>query len=331
MEPFRVALIYLDGQALPDWVAPRLAQAGVELAVRECTTRQELAEHAGEADLVWMFGGSKVVTEESMKDLRRCRAILRTGSGTDNVPVEAATRLGILVANTPDAMTDEVSDHAVALLFAVVRKVAVQDRLVRSGKWDRALAWPRLHVAGKTLGLVGFGRVARALAKKLGGFDMAVIAHDPHVSPEAIAAQGARAVELDELLAEADFVSLHSPLLKETFHLLGERELRRMKPTAVLINTSRGPVVDESALAHALSEGWIAGAGLDVLETEPPGAQNPLLELDNTVITPHIAALSADFVEKSWRLSVETVLDLAAGRRPASCVNRPVKPRLESR
>jgi D-3-phosphoglycerate dehydrogenase len=273
-----------------------------------------------------MFGGSRAVTAEGLADLPRCAAILRTGSGTDNVPVEAATRLGIVVANTPDAMTDEVSDHAVALLLAVVRKVAVHDRAVRAGRWDRAFARPELRVRARTLGLVGFGRIARAVARKLSGFEMEVLACDPHVSPEAMAAAGARAARLDDLLSRSDFVSLHCPLVPETAQLIGERELRLMKPTAVLINTARGAVVDEKALARALEEGWIAGAGLDVLAAEPPAPASPLLRLDNCVITPHIAALSAEFVETCWRLSLETVLDLAAGRRPRSCVNPQVQP-----
>jgi D-3-phosphoglycerate dehydrogenase len=316
-----------DGHEVPQSVCERFERAGVQLVVRPCSTRQELAAYAGDADLVWLFGGGHVVTAENLAVLPRCGAIIRTGSGTDNVPVEAATRLGIVVANTPDALTDAVSDHAIALLFAVVRQVAVQDRAVRGGTWDRYHAWPNLRVRGKTLGLVAFGRIPQMVAQKMKGFEPRLLAYDPYASPPALARHGAQAVTLDELLAQSDFVSLHCPLTAETARLIGEPQLRRIRPTAVLINTARGRIVDEAALARALTEGWIAGAGLDVLEQEPPDPANPLLRLNNVVITPHIAGYSDEYVDASWRLSTEAALDLARGRWPRSYVNRGIKPR----
>ena len=327
MTAFKVALVALDGHEVPKSVYEQFERAGVQLVVKSCSTRQELAKYAGDADVVWLFGGGHVVTAENLAVLPRCGAIIRTGSGTDNVPVDAATRLGIVVANTPDALTDAVSDHTIALLFAVVRQVAVQDRAVRGGTWDRYLAWPNQRVRGKTLGLVAFGRIAQMVAQKMKGFEPRLLAYDPYVSPQTLARHGARAATLDELLEQSDFVSLHCPLSKETTRLIGERQLRRMKPTAVLINTARGPIVDEAALARALTEGWIAGAGLDVLEKEPPDPANPLLRLNNVVITPHIAAYSDEYVDASWQFSTEAALDLARGRWPRSYVNRDVKPR----
>ncbi len=327
MKRFKVALVALDGQTVPGWVADELSAKEIDFIAQECRTDDDLAQHAGDADVVWVFGGSRVVTATNLKRLPRCGAILRTGSGTDNVPVEAAAQAGILVAHTPEALTDSVSDHALALLFAVLRQVAVQDRALRGGAWDRTRAWPRWPLRGRTLGLVGFGRIAQLLARKVSGFDMTVLAHDPLVDAQTFAEHGARAVDLEELLAQSDVVSLHCPLTPQTHHLIDERALRRMKPTAVLINTARGPVVDERALIRALAEGRIMGAGLDVFEQEPLDPASPLLRLDNVVVTPHIAGYSSEYLESSWRLSVDTVLALAAGRRPRSCVNRPQKPR----
>src|SRR5439155_3945728 len=169
------------------------------LAARECVSDEEAVRLAADADLVWVFGGSRVLTAPSLERLPRCAAIVRTGSGTDNLPVEAATRLGIVVANTPDVMTNAVSDHAIGLLFAVVRQIASQDRAVRGGVWDRDRAWPLWTLRGRTLGLVGFGRIARAVARKLAGFEPRVLAYDPLVSPEDAAKHGVTTAGLDEV------------------------------------------------------------------------------------------------------------------------------------
>jgi D-3-phosphoglycerate dehydrogenase len=327
MATCKVALVGLDGQAVPDWVAEVLADEGIDLVAQECRTDDELARVAADADVVWLFGGSRVLNADNLARLPRCGAVVRTGSGTDNVPVEAATRLGIVVANTPDALTEAVSDHAIGLLFAVLRQIALQGRLVREGVWDRHRGWPLWHLRGRTLGLVGFGRIARLLVRKLSGFDLSVLAYDPLLSPEALAESGARPASLEEVLSGSDVVSVHCPLTPDTRHLIGERALGQMKPTAVLLNTARGPVIDEAALARALAEGRIAGAGLDVLEQEPPDPANPLLRLDNVVVTPHLGGYSDEYLETCWRLSLETVVSLARRRRPPSCVNRPPQAR----
>jgi D-3-phosphoglycerate dehydrogenase len=318
----KVALVDLDGQTVPDWVPETLDQAGIELIIHNCTTRTELVQHAADAEVVWLFGGSRILQEGNLAALPRCRAILRTGSGTDNVPVDEATRRGIVVANTPAAFSDGVSDHVIALLFAVVRHLAVLDRAVRAGQWTKARDLPFHALAGRTLGLVGFGHIAQLVARKLSGFKMDVLVYDPYVKAETLAAHGVRATALDDLLALADFVSLHCPLTPQTRHLIGERELGLMKPAAILLNTSRGPVMDEAALVRALREGRIAGAGLDVLENEPPKPDSPLFSLDNVVLTPHVAGYSADGLTLRWRYSAETILALARNEPPASWVNR---------
>jgi D-3-phosphoglycerate dehydrogenase / 2-oxoglutarate reductase len=323
--PVKVALVDLDGQVVPDWVPAHLQREGIELIIHQCNSRTDLAQHAADAEVVWLFGGSRVLHGGALEAMPRCRAIVRTGSGTDNVPVEEATARGIVVANTPAALSDAVSDHVIALLLALVRRLPLLDKSVRSGVFDQNLYRPLHSFRGRVFGLVGFGHIARDVARKLGGFGMTWLVHDPYVKAEDLAAQGCQSAPLDTLLSESDFVSLHCPLLPTTRHLIGEPQLRRMKPTAILINASRGPVVDETALIQALNNGWIAAAGLDVFEQEPPTKENPLLRLDNVILTPHSASQSGDGMEPRWRASVEAVIALAQCRWPPSCVNRHVK------
>lgn len=323
--PVKVALVDLDGQPVPEWVVPRLQQAGVDLMIRQCNSREDLAQHAVDAEIVWLFGGHRVL-QGALDVLARCRAIVRTGSGTDNVPVEEATARGIVVANTPSALSDAVSDHVIALLMALVRQLPKQDRSVRAGIFDQNLHRPLQSFGGRTFGLVGFGHIAKGVARKLSGFEMKWLVHDPFVDPAVLTAAGLEAASLDRLVEASDFISLHCPLTPATRHLIGEPQLRRMKPTAILINASRGPVVDEPALIQALTEGWIAAAGLDVFEQEPLAKDSPLLKLDNVILTPHSASQSGDGMLPRWEASVETVIALAANRWPPSCVNRHVKP-----
>ena len=325
---FKVALVGMTaGEEVPDWVRADLEEAGIDFAVKHCKTRDELAEVGSDADIIWVLGDHESVYKENLDVLKHCGAIIRTGSGTDNIPVAEATELGIIVANTPEAISDGVSDHAIGLLFGVARQIVTQDRLVRQGNWDNSLAWPNVHFHGQTFGLIGFGHIARLVARKLSGFDMKVICHDPFVGAEVMVGAGVQAATLDEVLSQSDFVSVHCPLLPATRHLIDERALRLMKPTAILINTSRGPVVDEPALIRALTEKRIAGAGLDVFEQEPIDVGNPLLQLDDVVVTPHIAGYSDEFRANFWKLSVETVVDLSKGRWPRSYVNHDVQPR----
>jgi D-3-phosphoglycerate dehydrogenase len=326
MRRFKVVLVDFDGNNVPAWVGQALAEEGIDFIAQNCKTTAELVQQAVDADVVWNWG-SRLVTAESLAALPQCGAIIRTGSGTDNVPVEEATRLGIVVANTPTAHDDAVSNHAIALLFAVLRHIVPLDRATRAGVWNNRLSWPGWHLHGQTLGLIGFGHIARLVARKMRGFELALLAYDPYVSAEAMAAEGARAATVAEVLSASDFVFLHCPLTKETYHLIGEHELRRMKPSAILINTARGAVVDEPALVRALTEGWIAAAGLDVLEQEPASPANPLFKLDNAVVTSHVAGQSDESLEACFRLSVEAAIALAQGRWPRSYVNRGVTPR----
>jgi D-3-phosphoglycerate dehydrogenase len=324
--PTKVALVDLDGHRCPDWVIEQLTQAGIELMVRQCNTKDEMAAHAADAEIVWLFGGNRVLHGGTFEVLPKCRAVVRTGSGTDNVPVDEATKRGIVVSNTPAVMADAVADHTITLLLSVVRKFPMLDRLMREGVFDQHLGRPLNTLQGKTFGLVGFGHIARQVLHKMRGFDMRWLVHDPFVSADTVAAHGAEPAALDTLMSESDFVSLHTPITSGTRKLIGEPQLRQMKRTAVLINAARGPVVDEAALIRALQEGWIAGAGLDCFEEEPPALDNPLLKMENVVLTPHSASQTAAGFEPRWHASVDSVLKLAEHKWPASCVNREVKP-----
>jgi D-3-phosphoglycerate dehydrogenase len=315
-----------DVPPTPDWVGRRLAERGIDLIESACTNPSEVERAAVDADVVWVMGGSPVLAADVLGRLRCCRVILRTGTGTDNIPVGPATALGIVVANTPEAAMHQVAEHAIGLLFALVRQISVQDRLIRRGTWDRYQAWPGWHLQEQTLGLLGFGRIARLVARKIAGFDMKVIACDPAVDALTMDAHGVEKVNLDDLLGRADFVSVHVPLSAQTHHLIGERELRLFKPRAILINTARGAVIDQRALVRALSERWFAGAGLDVLESEPPASDDPILELDNVVLTPHIASYSDVFPEQFWSHSVETLIEASTSGMPLWVVNPEVQP-----
>ncbi len=242
--------------------------------------------------------------------------------GFDNVDVQAATAAGIPVGNTPGALTDTTADFAFALLMAAARRIAEAERFVRAGKWR---TWgPMLlmgqDIHGATLGIVGMGRIGLAMARRAAGFDMRVIYADRDDVPEANAI-GAQRRTFEEVLAESDFLSLHTPLTAETHHLINADALKRMKPTAVLINTARGPVVDSHALAHALTSGTIAYAALDVTEPEPIPMESPLLSLDNCLIVPHIASSSIATRTRIAVMAAENLLAGLAGERLPYCVN----------
>ena len=286
VKPFKVALVEFEGDPVPSWVTEPLEKHGIDLTINPCTSAEELSQHAADADVVWVFG-NPVITADRLDSLSRCGAILRTGSGYDNVPVEEATKRGIIVANTPGAVFDEVADHTIGLLLSIIRQIVPHDKDLKDGKWLRRGKIHRWHLRGTVLGLIGFGRIARSVAQKMSGFDIQIKVYDPYFKPDTTSE--VEWVELDALLSQSDFVSVHCPLNKDTHHLLGEEQLKLMKPNSIFINTCRGPVVDEGALIKALQEGWISAAGLDVFEEEPLDSKSPLLKMENVVLTPHIA------------------------------------------
>jgi D-3-phosphoglycerate dehydrogenase / 2-oxoglutarate reductase len=251
--------------------------------------RARLAAGLAEADLV--FVRDSPLDAAAIGAMRRARGIVRYGVGIDNIDLEAARARRIPVANVPDYGAEiEVSDHAAALLLALARRVASRDRRVRRGVWGAVEREPIRRIAGSTLGLVGYGRIARALHARLLPFGIArTLVHDPYADAGLIAAAGAEAATLEVLFAESDVISLHAPATPATRRLVGEALLARVRPGALLVNTARGALVDEGALVRALSDGRLGGAALDVLDPEPPAADSPLLALDNVVVTDHIA------------------------------------------
>lgn len=297
-----------------------LAQAGVELVERSCPTEEEMIEHGAGADALMVVG--EPVTARVIDALEHCKVIARFGSGLDNVDLDAATSKGIQVTYVPGASMEEVSDHAIAMLLALARRLPGLDAAVRSGRWVIPPELPRFRrLRGQTLGIVGLGRIGSALARKAAALGLHTVAHDPYATPESLAAAGVSALPLDELLAKSDHVSLHTPLSAQTRHLIGERELALMKPSATLINVARGGVVDQAALAAALSAGKLAGAGIDVLEQEPPGPDDPLLALPNVILSPHAAHHSQESMDDLRRSVIADVAAVLAGRPPRHPVN----------
>lgn len=256
----------------------------------------------------------------------RLRIVSNFAVGYNNIDLGAATERGILVTNTPGVLTETTADFAWCLLLGAARRVAEADRMVRAGQFD---AWgPRMllghDVFGKVLGIVGLGRIGQAVARRASGFHMKVVYHDSHpVASEVAAAVHAERVDLEELYRRSDFISLHVPLLEETRHLLGDAAFKAMKPTCIVVNTSRGPVVDEQALVRALQSGWIAGAGLDVYEREP-AIDEALLTMDNVTLAPHIASASHETRLRMCMMAAENLVAGLRGQRPANLVNEDV-------
>lgn len=263
------------------------------------------------------------ITKEIIDSLEKCRIITLGSVGVDSVDVKAATERGIPVTNVPDTFIEEVADHAMTLLLAGFRRLVEQDRMVREGRWKEGrpalLTIPRLM--GQTLGFVSFGRVARAVARRAAPFGLRMLAYDPFVEEMQISEYGVQPATLLEVLRQSDFLSMHAPARPELHHMLKEQHFREMKPSAIFINTGRGPTVDEAALIRALQEGWIAHAALDVLEVEPPSPDNPLLRMENVTLTAHVASASARFDEARKRRVGHELALVLSGKWPMSCVN----------
>ena len=313
-----------------------LTKLGVEVGKTFCTTEEELISACSEADAVIGAGiritPGYVFSPKVISNLNKCRLIALASIGYDNVDIAAATEKGVCVANVPYYCLEEVSDHAMALILACARKFYQLFPDIKSGRWstqaDYLYALKPLHrLSGRTLGLIGFGNVARALVPKARVFGFKIIAYAPHVPSVLFETFEVESVELDRLLKESDFVSLHTALTPGTRRMMGLQQFKKMKPTAYLINTARGELVDEKALYTALSEGLIAGAGLDVLEPEPPGPDNPLLKLDNALITGHFAYYSEESREELFRSPWEEVARVLQGEWPQGLVNPQVKAR----
>ncbi|MBV8119386.1 MAG: C-terminal binding protein [Alphaproteobacteria bacterium] len=284
-------------------------------------SEDEFVAAARDADALYAKG--RPITKRMIDGLERCKIIALGSVGVDTVDVEAATAKGIPVTNCPDTFIEEVADHAMTLILATHRRLIEQDRLVREGRWSEGrpmlLKIPRLR--GMTLGLIAFGHVARAVAERAKPFGLNILAYDPYIEEIVMVERGVEPVSLAELLARADIISMHSPATESAQRMIREEHFRQMKKTAIYISTGRGPTTDETALIKALDEGWIAGAGLDVLEKEPPGDNNPLLRMDKVILTAHVASATARFdPARRRRVGLELSLVLS-GKWPMSCVN----------
>jgi D-3-phosphoglycerate dehydrogenase len=302
-----------------------IEDAGLRLVAAQCKSEDDVIEAARDADAV--IAQYATVGARAIDAFTRCRVIARYGTGVDIVDVDAATRRGILVTNVPnDWCQNEVADHAMALLLAAARKICTYDRATRAGTWQWQSGEPIHRMQGRTLGLLSFGAIAQAIATRATAFGMRVTAHDPYMAPDDVAAHGASPVSFDELIGHADYLVIQAPLTDETYQRIGEAELRRMKPTLILVNTARGPIINDNALYLALKEGWIAGAGLDDIEEEPAKQRdwkpaNPLFGLDNVIITPHAAYYSEEAIRTVRDFAAHEVARVLTGQPPLSPVN----------
>jgi len=279
-------------------------------------TEEDLARGASHSGAIIL--GAPSVTRKVIESASRLEVIARFGTGIENIDLAAATERGVIVTNLPGIYSDAVSEHAILLMLAVARNIITADKSVRGGFWKQFAKRLHLELSGKTIGIIGMGNIGSSIAMKAkAAFNMKVLAYKtPHIKYETAAKVDAELVPLEELLRRSDVVSLSVPLTAETMEMIGERELGLMKETAILINVSRGPIVDEAALCRALKQRKIAGAGLDVLTEEPPAEGNPLLVLDNVVLTPHCSAHTRESIEKVAFACVDTVLAVFEGRLP---------------
>jgi D-3-phosphoglycerate dehydrogenase len=298
-----------------------LGSTEAEIVEIAAGTDDEFVSAARDADALYAKG--RLITKRIIDGLERCKIIALGSVGVDSVDVVAATERGIPVTNVPDTFIEEVADHTILMILATYRRLITMDKLVREGRWAEGRPmlseFPRLM--GQTLGFISFGHVPRAVAIRARAFGFHMLAYDPYVEELVVSQYGVEPVDLSELLQRSDIVSMHAPATPDAHHLLTEHHFRQMKPEALFISTGRGPTTDEQALIRALQEGWIAAAGLDVLEQEPPDLSNPLLKMDNVILTPHVASASARFDPVRKRRVGQEIALVLNGRWPRSCVN----------
>jgi D-3-phosphoglycerate dehydrogenase / 2-oxoglutarate reductase len=291
-----------------------LARIDPDLRVANSASAEDILAVGRDADAILVTYAK--LPGDLLRQLRRCKAIGRFGLGVDNIDIATATELGITVTYVPDYCMQEVSDHAMALLLALARKVPQSNALVQAGRWDMPAVVPIHRLAGRVLGLVGFGNIPRALAPKAKAFGLRVVAHDPNVSQHALAAVGVESMSFDRLLEISDFVSIHAPLLPVTRGLFNAEVFGKMKQGACLINTARGPLVDEDALIAALDSGRLAGAALDVVAVEPLPKQSRLIGRDNVVLTPHTGFYSVEALNELQTKCAADVARVLSGEPP---------------
>lgn len=310
-----------------------IEEAGGQVQLIEVNDREKTIAALRDADVIINAGGLRF-TADVFERLRRCRAVIQNSVGYDRIDVPAATERGIIVANLPDYCIEEVSDHAVSLLLASARRLFQMQKIVREGNWGKPgvsthqLTGRVERLSERTLGIVGFGNIGKLVAKKTRGIFARILTADPYVRPEVAAQHGVELVPLEELLRQSDYVTLHVLLTDETRHLMNAERLALMKPGAYLVNTCRGPIVEETALLAALRDGHLAGAGLDVFEVEPIGPDHPLANLDQVIVTPHTAVYS-ETAMAHWRIDpFHDAARILRGHYPRGMVNRELKAKL---
>jgi D-3-phosphoglycerate dehydrogenase / 2-oxoglutarate reductase len=303
-----------------------LEPTGIRVVAIQAKSEEELITETRDSDAV--INQYARVGAKTIAAMERCKVIARYGVGVDIVDVEAATARNILVTNVRDYCTDEVADHAIGMLLALVRKLSQYDRAAHAGVWRWQAGQPIHRIRGRAMGVVSFGRIGRAIAERGKAFGLRIIVYDPYVGDEVLAAHGAERVDRDTIIAHSDYLMMQVPMTAETHHFLGEAELRRMKRGAIIINTGRGPTIDNVALARALRDNRIAAAGLDDLEEEPAKqrtwvpAGNPLMAFDKVLITPHSAYYSEESIRLAREVAAREVLRVLTGQRPCNPVNK---------
>ncbi|MBS7610471.1 hydroxyacid dehydrogenase [Candidatus Bathyarchaeota archaeon] len=286
-------------------------------------SQEDLIERVRDADILVIRGRTQV-TGDVIKAAGRLKAIVRAGTGIDNVDLEAALEKGIYVLNAAEASADSVAEFTVGLMIALARRIPFLNESMKKGSWlkDKGLG---IELRGKTLGIVGLGRIGSRVARIAKAMGMKVLAYDPYVSRKKASELEVELVDLETLLRSSDFISLHVPLTKETWRLIGEREIQLMKPSAFLINTARGGIVDEEALERALKSGKLAGVALDVFQVEPPSLSKGLLDLDNVILTPHIGGFTREAQGRIAACIAEDIKRVIRGEEPLNCVRLPTK------
>ena len=298
---------------------------GVEVVEAPDGSEATLAALAADCDGIMTCFAQ--VTTAVVRAAEKCRVISRYGVGVDNIAVDVATELGIPVTYVPDYCVDEVSDHVMALLLTWNRQVGFYDGVAKAGRWEGTPSpHPLTRLRGQTIGILGFGRIGRAVADKARAFGLAVLVFDPYLLADATLPDGVSPAAMDDLLAVSDYVTVHTPLNEQTRGLVGAAEFQRMKSSAYIINCARGPIIDEPALVDALRAGEIAGAGLDVMESSAPPADHPLFGMDNAIVTPHVAFLSQQSVLELEVRTAQATVDVLQGRMPEFLVNPAVLP-----
>jgi D-3-phosphoglycerate dehydrogenase len=296
-----------------------LGRIGANVRRFHCTNESEVIDAARNAHVIMC--DTSPVTRKVIDSLSKLVGVVEYGIGYDNIDVNAATENRVLVCNVPDFMTSEVADHAVALILALTRKLDRIGRSTRAGEWNWREFRPISSLDGRTVGIIGFGSIGRQVAERMRSFRTRVIAYDPYVTREAMEKLGARSCSLDDLLEVSDVISIHVPLTKETRQLIGRKELARLKDSVILVNTSRGSVIDQEALVESLRKGRIGAVGLDVLAREPPISTDPILGFENVIVTPHVGWYSE---QSSSRLQEHAALEaerILTGQRPEHPVN----------